>query len=267
MKLPAALAELLLAVWMWRRYRARSVWYCWCPIPLIEFWGQGHNDALLVLFLFGALEANRLSGRPGIWLGLAAAVKWWPLALLPATARRWTDWLWAGAIPAAFLLPYASGLSEENLRFATGFLGGWRNNDSLFGLVFWLSDGPYAAKHITLALCGVLVLALARAGDSVRQRALWTVTGLLLLSANVHPWYLTWLLPFAVEGMRPGLLVWLALSPLFYETVIWWQIAGEWRQSPDMRWLVYGPAAGAAILAAIMRGRRRPEGPERSAVE
>lgn len=268
MKVPAALAELALAMWMLRRFGVRSVWYVWCPLPIIEFWGQGHNDAVLILLLFATIEATRRGGRPGVWLGLAAAIKWWPLALLPSLALRGRDWLLAIAVLAGCLLPFASGLSIDNARFATGFLGGWRNNDSIFGVVYALSDTPYRAKHVTLLLCGIAVIAIARFRASAREKALWTVTSLLLLSANVHPWYLSWLLPFAIEQevqpsgerMSAWLIVWLALSPLFYETVIWWSIAGEWRQSPEIRWLVYVPVAVAAVIPFALRRRKRQDG-------
>jgi hypothetical protein len=64
----------------------------------------------------------------------------------------------------------------------------------------------------------------------------WT-SWLLAWSANIHPWYLAWTLPFvALEASRP--LPWLlaaALSPLFYEPVPRWVLLGEWREDGELR--------------------------------
>ena len=51
---------------------------------------------------------------------------------------------------------------------------------------------------------------------------------MLMISANCHPWYLTWLLPLLVLVPVPGLLLWTALVPLAYSAVIAWVETGEW---------------------------------------
>jgi uncharacterized membrane protein len=127
---------LLLARWM----PGRWLIYAWSPLPVLEFWGQGHNDALVVLFLVLALYGRE--SRAGMWLGFAAAVKWWPLALLAAFQRQgrvnWRDYVVAPAVVLVLLSWYLPGLPWANAQFLSGFLGGWRNNDSVYGVLLWL---------------------------------------------------------------------------------------------------------------------------------
>ncbi len=241
-KLPAWLADLavllLLARWMPERW-----WiYAWSPLPVLEFWGQGHNDALVVLFLVLALYGRQ--SRAGWWLGLAAAVKWWPLALLPSLQRqqrvRWRDYLLAPVVVLVLLAWYLPGMAWTNAQFLSGFLGGWRNNDSLYGLLLWMLGDVYRAKYVAFALLGAASLWL--------RQPLWVVVAMLVVSANVHPWYLSWLLPFLVRQPVPALLLWMALMPLAYQPVTGWYLLGQWAPAPELRWWIYPPVV--ALLAA-----------------
>lgn len=267
-RLPAALADLGVTaalLWLLRLHGlplARIVVYAWCPLPIIEFWGNGHNDALLLLFL--ALAFCFAKKEWWVWgfvaLALAAMVKWWPLGLFPlfvlcgGRARRWQ---WVAAIPVILLCaaPYWSGVSE-NARFASGFLGGWRNNDSVFGLILALTGDPMRARQTATALiaAGTLWLALRR-GPLERSAQFW-IAGLLLVSANVHPWYLTWLLPLLTLDVWLPLLAWISLAPVFYTALIDYRALGVWNGVNGWRWLVYGPVAALALFR-LRRERRR----------
>ena len=256
LKFPAAIADigivLLLAGWLRTRGRPPMLAgiYALCPLPILEFWGMGHNDALAIACLVGgfwAMDAHR--ERLGfLGMGAAVAVKWWPALLLPGfvglsgkTPRRL---LWAivglGIVPLAFL-PFWSDV-VQNARFMGGFAGGWRNNDSLFGITYALAGGDFdTAKWWTLAMIGSLA---TLAGVFIRQRevaGLVVLCGTLLLSANCHPWYLTWIVPLLVFVPWAPLLLWVSLVPLFYEVLIDYQILGVWEGSRPGRWLVYVP--------------------------
>ncbi len=73
--------------------RARILIYAWNPVPVWEFAGSGHVDAIAICFIALALLAV-CKGRNG-WgaAALAGAVltKFLPVVLLPALWRRW-DW-------------------------------------------------------------------------------------------------------------------------------------------------------------------------------
>ncbi|MEO8131761.1 MAG: hypothetical protein ABI822_32000, partial [Bryobacteraceae bacterium] len=107
-KLPAAVFDLgiiWILVLLLRQHGLpsnRVLIYAWSPLPLLEFWGTGHNDAIAVFFIALALL---LAGRQQwIWsfasLSLAVAAKIWPILLFPAFILspsggkpRWFQWL------------------------------------------------------------------------------------------------------------------------------------------------------------------------------
>jgi hypothetical protein len=253
MKLPAAAADLALLVALSRIAPQTWLIYAWCPAPILEFWGQGHNDALAILFVTFALAP----AAPGVFLGFAAAAKWWPLMLLPALARSWRDWAWALAIPAVLMVPYLHGLTLENARHASGFVGGWRNNDFLFSTILHWAGDQYRAKYIAFAIAGGVALAMGFAPWPRPRRVLVAITALLVVSANVHPWYLTWIVPLMIWNPSAPHWLWIALMPLAYENAIRWNALGEWSQSPEIRALIYLPLMVMTLISAAASYRAR----------
>jgi hypothetical protein len=240
----------------------RIVLYAWCPLPLIEFWGTGHNDALTVAALFFALAfaGKGLGPAAMVALGIAGAAKVWPIALIPLFCRagRWRDAWIAPAVFAAFALPYWPPDYRqvvENMRFASGFVGGWRNNDSLFGGILWLADGNfYIAKRIAFGLSGAVLAALVLLKVQLHRAILVFAATLLAVSANCHAWYLTWMLPSLLLEPWLPLLLWLVLSPLSYVPVFLWASAGQWIGIQTTRWLIYVPVYGHILADAILKG-------------
>ena len=250
----------------------RVLIYAWCPLPLIEFWANGHNDALVLLalslmFLFAARGRH---GWAALLLSIAAAAKTWPLLLFPAL----TEWRWqrvwrAGVtllgVGAVAIAPF--GLAAfSNRDFASGFLGGWRNNDSLFGLILALAGDVYRAKYITFGLVALsaVVASLvveerhdgAGSHAALESKAFITVAAMLAFSSNVHPWYATWLLPMMVVVPAPAALLFVSVVPVFYEVLIAWTLLGEWNGVSWLRWPVY---AGVAIVLVASRLRSASE--------
>ncbi len=269
-KLPGALADLgiiaALAALLQARGRPseRVLIYAWCPLPVIEFWATGHNDSIAVLFvLLALLAAARKRWVVGfLSLTLAAAAKLWPVLLFPLFIGwrrgplRWWQWMVSLPVALAFALPYWSAVTE-NARFMSGFVGGWRNNDSLYGIVLWLTGDVYQAKYLTFGLIGLVVLfALARR-YSLETACLVSITGMLMLSANAHPWYLTWFLPLLAFNPVPALFLWTSLVPLAYHVLVPWFILGEWQHVSPLRFLIYAPVYGLLILSAAVQSWRR----------
>ncbi len=230
----------------------RVVVYAWSPLPVFEFWGMGHNDSIALAFLTAAVAAAE-SLRWGLaWpaLAAAAAAKIWPLGLAPIL---WRGWRQAWILPVLLVLsvlPFWPGWGQllVNARFASGFIGGWRNNDSLFGGLLWLAGGDlFLAKKLALLGAGSVLATVVALRWKPAEAALAVIAGLLAFSANCHPWYLTWMLPLLAVVEVPALLLWTTCAPLAYVTVLWWVHAGEWRGNPDLRWLVYIPVF--ALLA------------------
>lgn len=241
---------------------ARIIVYAWSPLPVMEFWATGHNDAIVVALL---LLAMVLAQRKQWWrayasLGMAVAAKWWPLALLPLflARRRGPEALLVAAIPALLFIPYWGDV-VENARFMTGFFGGWRNNDSIYGLILWLTGDVYRAKYTTFALLGIGIAVIVWRRMPLERGVLASIILMLMLSANVHPWYLTWVLPLLAFIPEPGLLTWAALAPLFYEALFAWHAAGVWNGVSDIRWLVYVPVYGLLVYRFwVSRAARKP---------
>lgn len=272
-KLPAALADLgliaVLAALLVARGRPVEyvLVYAWCPLPVMEFWATGHNDSIAVLLVFLALwaAARERWNWAFLVLTLAAAAKLWPLLLFPALIgwhrgpiRRYQ---WLIAIPTALALglPYWSAVTE-NARYMSGFVGGWRNNDSLFGLILWFTGGdPNHAKYIAFLLIGAVALYAVLRRLSLELACLVSITGMLMLSSNAHPWYLTWVLPLLAFYPSAWLLLWVALVPLAYQVLIPWVALGEWEHVSPWRFLIYVPVYGllaATALTAAWRRRR-----------
>lgn len=270
-KLPSALFDLATIgalIWLLRLRGlpdARVLIYAWSSLPIWEFWANAHNDSVMVFLVIASLalaaQQRFLSGSAVF--GAAIAIKWWPVLLVPSFARRCRDlrpFLIAGATLACFALPFIANITE-NAQFMSGFVGGWRNNDSLFGLLLYLTGDLYRAKYLAFAIIVAAVLWLSLRDWPLERIALWVVVVLLLVSANCHPWYLTWLLPFLAFYPHPSLLLWVSLAPLAYTVLIGWKILGEWNGSTPERWWIYVPVFAAlsweALRAAKAANRRR----------
>jgi hypothetical protein len=236
-------------------------------LPIWEFWGNGHNDAMLIFFLVGALTlaARGHTVKGSAALGVAIAVKWWPGLLVLSYARRHgyhRSVLTSGGVVLLLALPFLSShLAEntENARFLSGFIGGWRNNDSLFGILLFLAGGNlYTAKYLAFGLIGTAWAWLSCQNWPLERIALYGIVVLLLVSANCHPWYLTWFLPLLALYPHPSLLLWVSLSPLSYQARIAWEDLGIWNGSTPERWWIYGPVLACMILEIVQLSRRFP---------
>ena len=267
-KLPSALFDLgiiCVLILLLREYEVSPnlvLIYAWSPLPLLEFWGTGHNDAIAIFFIIAALLMARR--QRWIWsfasLSLAVAAKIWPILLLPAFILspsygkpRWFQWLVLFPIFGLFALPYLGDVTE-NAQFVTGFVGGWRNNDSLFGAILWYSGGDlYKAKYTAASLITALMFGFGFFIKPLEKAILYSLAAVLLISANCHPWYLTWFMPLLVFHPSVPLLLWAALMPLGYSVLIRWLNLGEWDGSTPFRWFIYAPFFSFTIICAGLR--------------
>jgi hypothetical protein len=105
-----------------------------------------------------------------------------------------------------------------------------------------------------MAIIALSSLAAALFSKSPRQ-AYWTIAlSILLVSANVHPWYLTWILPLAVFHWPWPVLLWGALAPVHYVVLIRWRQEHIWEGLTNWRWAVYLPVF-ALLMVQIVRRR------------
>ncbi len=257
-KIPFALIELAVGLALATLLRAMGrppTWlliYLWSPLIVVEFWGQGHNDPPVLLFVVLALAAG-VRGRwtrGWGWLTAAALTKLWPLLLAPffllrrkGESRRLSAK--AALVSAALIVmlsaAYWDGILQlgETLRV---FAAGRQNNASLYALILAATGGGYGSATVWAG--GILVLTLAGlafARLEIVRASMAAVAALLLLSANCFPWYLGWLVPFLAIYPNAALLLWTALAALAYHVVIDYAALGVWRESTAFRLLEYLP--------------------------
>jgi alpha-1,6-mannosyltransferase len=266
-KLPYAIFDLgvIAALRAWLAARGlppeRVLIYAWSPLPIMEFWASGHNDslALLLVALAFVAAARKRWTLAFAGLALATAAKIWPAFLIPLfigwngrRPLRWYQWWVVLPIMAALAWPYRSNVIE-NIRFMSGFAGGWRNNDSVFGLLLWFTKDLYAAKKVVFGIMVATVGAVLLLRLPLERAALWVITITLMVSSNCHPWYLTWIVPLLAFLPVPALLLWTVLAPLAYQAVIAWFAMGVWQGSTAIRWYEYVPVYGLLGGAWLVR--------------
>lgn len=258
------------------RPRAQAVAWAWSPLAAMAFAGSGHVDALGILLLTLALGARAAT------LGLLAAggaVKLLPALLLPFAVRALPRpaRAWAGVLALAVgvagvhalltgALPLPRGLGTYAMR--------WESFDLVFAwlkkpFVAWLtSDGTWLESQrlergIVLGSCRIAVLAawLAlglrawRAGWGVERAGAAITGGFLVLTPTLHPWYVTWMLPFLALAPRASFAWLAAAAPLAYWPLARWRAEGVW-DVPDWLWLVIGAPFFGLLARELVRERR-----------
>lgn len=189
----------------------RVLLYAWHPLPVWEFAGTGHVDAVAIgLLMLAFLAASR---RAPLWAGIALAaatlVKFYPAAAAPALYRRW-DWRMPVGFAVTLMLLYAPYLSVGARVF--GYLSGYAEEEGLRsgeGIFLWslLREGfhlPQYGVRYFAPLAAVLFLGVAawlQLSRRWRARATWTaalgLASLFTVLVSPHdPWYFTWLVPF-----------------------------------------------------------------------
>lgn len=273
-KLPYVFFELLTALALlhlldaYNLPRQRAVVWWWSPLVLTEYWGQGHNDPLAILLVVLAFTAAARKRWPLAFaaLTLATAAKFWPVILFPLFLWDRDQGSWKPrlkpaltAIPVGLVvsLPYLRGISNVT-DLLQGFVGGWRNNDSLYGLIyenFAGYDFDRGTQIVTYLLAAGLVAIWALRWERSKS-ALAGIALLLFLSANCFPWYLGWFIPLLALRPNASLLLWTALVPLAYNILIPYNILGEWQELAGFRALEYWPVFICLASSIAVRARR-----------
>ena len=241
---------------------SRVLIYAWNPLPVWDFAGNGHIDAVQIglMALAILLRVRRRDGLAGVIFGAAILVKFFPAVIAPALWRARAGWRLATAAAATILALYGiyAGAGWKLL----GFIGGYVGEENLdTGAGIWLLAGlgrvfnlPPIARTIYLGVAAVALVSLGAwfafrrhdpPGSADDAVAVSFSAAVLMACATVafsphYPWYFAWLaLPCVVRPMRS--VLWLSASPVllyldpFGERFIWAS-------------LVYLPAVALAVL-------------------
>ena len=209
----ADLGTLLFLLGCLRLSGRRPEWallYAVHPVTLLSFAGEGHLDSLLLLGLVAALyfDLRKQHGWAFVALALSFHAKYISILLLPFLVRRETlSRIWAFALPVlALFLPFLP--LDGILTSLTTFSSDMHYNGSLHHwLGEFLQSFPTASNLSGLALI-LILLGLRVWTPRLIEAAPYALGALLLLSPNVHFWYLAWLLPFlCFYPLRPLLLL------------------------------------------------------------
>jgi len=285
MKVGVALAELVALGLMFLLVRrlglpsSRVVVYAWNPLVLVEVWGSGHLDGLVLPTIVGATLAA-VTRRPrwvAVLLAVGTLVKLYPVLLAPlllgaalapkgeetkpatraslaALATRWI-------VPAAiFVAILAMGYAPQASRGpdAFGSLPRYLNEEYFNrGLVRTVVD------HWALTLGAVLVWAAWatwwRDGASLATRARRLAGGVTVLGPNVFPWYAVWVVPFLALAPSPSWISFTGTVMLAYTFFL----ATPWTIPAWARAVEFAPV-GLAVLGWAWQRRTTKRAPRPS---
>jgi len=243
----------ILYAWL-KRLKINPIWsaiYFLNPLVLKEIANSSHLDSAVVFFttlsvyLFWKSKAQNTISLFG-WLSLAAAtaIKYYPICLVPlffkVDSKRWRGLAAFLALNIFVYLPFldrADSFSSGPQAFARHWIfnaGLYRAFQKMITYLVTLSTdlapsgwAEFALQNdrITKVIVGLVflmfVLYRTRKLDSVfdlPKECLYILGGLLILSPVVNPWYVLWLLPFAVIMRSPP---WLLFTFLVVASYSW----------------------------------------------
>ncbi len=275
--------------------------FAWNPSLAVEVAGSGHIDIVGALFLVVSAVAlvRRWRATAAVALGLAIAVKFLPVVLLPLYWKRVRirDAALAAAVIGLLYVPFLN-----HGRIPIGSLGTYVQTFRFNGPVFaaldrvvpprllvglavlvglatstWLrsaaSESSPDEKSLTTedTESHRLDATLFRAGNSVSlvvegfefawPMFAWPMAATLLCAPAVFPWYLLWLLPFLTSTSTLLIIVWTVSIILTY---VQWHLRAlghPWGALPSWVMLLeYGCVTIVGATIALRR-LRRPELP------
>ena len=247
-----AIAVLLLDVL--RRSGQATHWvlaYAWNPLLAVEVAGSGHIDIVgaLILLVSVAALARRWRAVAALAFGLAVAVKFLPLVLLPLYWRRVRvrDGALAASVVGLLYVPFLN-----HWRIPLGSLGTFvqrfRFNDPVFATLERVA-APQLIVGLAL-LVGLLTAVWIRTKSSAlsADASAWPMAATLLCAPVVYPWYLLWLLPFVRSASTVPLIIWtVTIIPTYY---VWHLrlLGGPWVVPSWIMILEYGSVALTASI-------------------
>jgi alpha-1,6-mannosyltransferase len=241
--------------------------FAWNPLLAIEVAGSGHIDivgALLLLVSITAL-AHRWRTTAAVGLGLAVAVKFLPIVLVPLYWKRIRirDAALATAVVVLLYVPFL-----YRGRVPIGSLGkyvqGWRFNGPVFAALNHVAPPQLLALLAVFVGLAIAIWLRSAASEWSPSLFVWPMAAALLFAPAVFPWYLLWLVPFLTSASTLLLIIWtVSIIPVY---IVWHErtLGHPWGSLPGWAILVeYGCVAAAGMMIALHH-LKRPREPRSS---
>ena len=238
--------------------------YAWNPLLAIEVAGSGHIDivgALLLLLSFAALE-RRWRALAAVTFGLAVALKFLPIVLLPLYWRRVRvrDGALAAVVVGLLYIPFLS-----HGRIPIGSLGtyvhSFRFNDPVFATLERVAAPQLVVGLAVLVGFLTAIWLRSKAAAWSSDAFAWPMAASLLCAPVVYPWYLLWLLPFVRSTSTVPIIIWtVSIIPTYY---VWHlrTLGRPWLVPGWIMLLEYGAVATAGAII-LLRRITRPAAPQ-----
>jgi alpha-1,6-mannosyltransferase len=230
--------------------------YAWNPLLATDVAGSGHIDivGVLLLLLSAAALLRRWRAVAAVAYGLAVAVKFLPIVLLPLYWRRvrMRDAALAAIVVGLLYVPFLN-----HGRIPIGSLGTYvqrfRFNDPVFATLERVAAPQLVAGLAVLV--GFLTAIWMRSKSPVWSSDAFArpMAASLLCAPVVYPWYLLWLLPFLRSASTVPILIWtVSIIPTYY---VWHlrTLGRPWLVPGRIMLLEYGSVAVAAAIIALRR--------------
>ena len=248
--------------------------FAWNPLLAIEVAGSGHIDIVgaLLLVVSAAALVRRWRATAAVGLGLAIAVKFLPVVLLPLYWKRVRirDAALAAGVVALLYVPFLNRSFFDHSLLNPGlipigslgtYVQGFRFNGPVFAALDHVAPPQLLAGLAVLA--GLVTATWQRRRRAAPERSpdqfAWPMAASLLCAPVVFPWYLLWLLPFLTSASTLLIILWtVSIIPIY---VMWHlrTLGRPWGALPG--WVMLLEYGCVAIAAAIIALRRIPQSP------
>jgi hypothetical protein len=230
--------------------------YAWHPLLAIEVAGSGHVDivGVLLLLVSAASLVRRWRAIAAMSFGLAVAVKFLPIVLLPLYWKRvrLRDAALAAIVVGLLYVPFLN-----HGRIPIGSLGTYvqrfRFNDPVFAMLERVTAPQVVAALAVIVGFLTAIWMRRKFSEGSLDAFAWPMAASLLCAPVVYPWYLLWLLPFIRSTSTVPIMVWtFSIIPTYY---VWHlRIVGRpWLVPGWIMMLEYGSVAVAAAVIAVRR--------------
>jgi hypothetical protein len=230
--------------------------FAWNPLLATEVAGSGHIDIVGVLLLLVSVAAlvRRWRAVAALAFGLAVAVKFLPIVLLPLYWKRvrMRDGALAAVVVGLLYVPFLN-----HGRIPIGSLGTYvqrfRFNDPVFATLERVAAPQLVAGLAVLVGFLTAIWMRSKAPAWSPDAFAWPMAASLLCAPVVYPWYLLWLLPFIRSASTVPIMIWtLSIIPTYY---VWHlrTVGRPWLVPGWIMMLEYGSVAVAAAIIALRR--------------